>query len=86
MFEEIKSECFSKIKKNITSNLLFSYDIVSVADPHHVDADPYPDPTFFTFIRIRILLFTLILIQILPFTLIRIRISPPSQNYPDPQH
>jgi hypothetical protein len=43
----------------------------SVADPHHVDADP--DPALIL-MRIRILSFTVMRIRILPFTGMRISI------------
>ncbi len=45
-----------------------------VADPHHVDADPDPDPIFHFDSRIRILLVTLMRIRIIPFALMWIRI------------
>jgi hypothetical protein len=47
----------------------------SVADPHHLDADPDPDPAFhFDAESVRILLFNLmrILIRFLPLTFSRI--------------
>ncbi len=45
-----------------------------VADPHHIDADPYP--AYHTLKRIRIRTFTLMWIRIRPFNLMQIRILP----------